>query len=50
MGAPEDQSQLDLIRVREAAFGWKLIQTDLSGGTVRITLEMPKSDTVPVPE
>lgn len=49
MGSLEDQSLLDLLRVREAAFGWNMTQTDLSGSTIKVTLEMPKTDTVPLP-
>ena len=49
MGAIEDQNALDTIRVREAAFGWAVVQTDLSAGVIRVVLEMPKTGESPVP-
>lgn len=49
MGALEDQSLLDTLRVREAAFGWMIVQTDLSGSTIKVTMEMPKTESVPLP-
>ncbi len=49
MGAIQDQQLLDNLRVREAAFGFAIIQTDLSGPTIRIMLETPKTGTEPLP-
>ncbi|KKM17507.1 hypothetical protein LCGC14_1675030 [marine sediment metagenome] len=43
MAREKDQDNIDFLRVREAAFGWQIIQTDLSGETIKVTMEAPKS-------